>query len=83
MCVYTYLRVLPIRDTRRDLPLLLFLDCHLQYADIYNIYMYINYPIHRPSSQGWAFRCQVIDCSFVCLIYRYVDMGGISLNILI
>ena len=31
---------------------------------------------HRPSSQGWAFRCPVIVCLFICLICRYVTGCG-------
>ena len=36
---------------------------------------------HRPSSQGWAFRCPVIVCLFVSLICRYVAMFGMWVGV--
>ena len=41
---------------------------------------------HRPSSQGWAFRCLVFACLFVCLICGCVRMWVgvlLFLNILV
>ena len=77
MCEYTcmYLQIYTYRHTVHVYLSTCTCVCWLGHLDVWEVLAGHKRSLtHRPSSQGWAFRCPVIDCLFVCLICRCVAL---------